>query len=68
MGVIETLTEFGNETTIHGLSYVVKSPSSTLRRIFWILLFVGSMIYAVLLLQAAVICKKNIADVIYINF
>ena len=58
MGVIETITEFGNETTIHGLSYVVKSPSSTIRRIIWILFFVGSMIYAVVLLQAAVICNN----------
>ena len=62
MGVIETITEFGNETTIHGLSYVVKSPSSTIRRIIWILFFVGSMIYAVVLLQAAVICNNNRLD------
>ena len=46
MRLVEELSDFANNSSIHGLNYIVKSSSSTLVRITWFILFTSAMIYA----------------------
>ena len=45
MSLLDSLTKFADESSIHGLNYVAKSPSKT-ARIVWFILFTGALIYA----------------------
>ena len=44
MGLLRELTNFANETSIHGVKYI-SSASSLSRRVIWALLFLGSLIF-----------------------
>ena len=46
MKLVENLTAFAGETSIHGLKYIAKSSSSKTVRITWFLMFVGALMYA----------------------
>ena len=56
MGLIKELTNFANETSIHGVKYI-SSASSLSRRVIWALLFLGSLIYATVQTMSIVECK-----------
>ena len=57
MGLLQKLTDFANETSIHGVMFMAQSTSSTSRRILWTFLFFGSLIYATLQIKSIVECK-----------
>ena len=46
MKLIENLTHFSNNTSIHGLVHIAKKSSSKAKRITWFVIFILSMIYA----------------------
>ena len=46
MKLVDELSQFARDSSIHGLNYIAKSGSSSRVRIAWFLLFTGSMIYA----------------------
>ena len=45
MRLLESLTKFADDSSIHGLNYIAKSPSKT-ERIIWFILFTGALLYA----------------------
>ena len=47
MGVVDTLTQFAEETSVHGPAYIVQTSSSKAKRVAWFCVFFGSLIYAV---------------------
>ena len=49
----ERLTEFAQETSIHGLSFVAQTSYSGFKRLTWFFLFLGSLMYAGLQLKTA---------------
>ena len=49
----DRLTEFAQETSIHGLSFVAQTSYSGLKRLTWFFLFLGSLMYAGLQLKTA---------------
>ena len=49
----DRLTEFAQETSIHGLSFVAQTSYSGLKRLSWFFLFLGSLMYAGLQLKTA---------------
>ena len=62
MGLLDKLTEFANETSIHGLAFVGQDSSSKTKRLIWAFLFIGFLTYAGLQLKIAIICKFNVAQ------
>ena len=46
MGVIETLTQFSQETSVHGLAYVGRTSLSKRKRWAWVGFFIASLVYA----------------------
>ena len=59
MGVVDTLTHFSQETSIHGLAYVGKKSSSKGKRWTWMGLFIGSLIYAFVQIKYLSQCKST---------
>ena len=57
MGVLEILTQFAEETSVHALAYVVQTSSSRGKRVAWMCLFLGSLIYAVVQIKYLAHCK-----------
>ena len=57
MGLLQKLTDFANETSIHGVMFMAQSTSSKSRRILWTILFMGSLIYATIQIKSIVECK-----------
>ena len=49
----DRLTEFAQETSIHGLSFAAQTSYSGLKRLTWFFLFLGSLMYAGLQLKTA---------------
>ena len=49
----DRLTEFAQETSIHGLSFVAQTSYSGFKRLTWFFLFLGSLMYAGLQLKTA---------------
>ena len=45
MRLVESLTKFADHSSIHGLTYIAKSPSKT-ERIIWFILFTIALFYA----------------------
>ena len=45
MRLVESLTQFADHSSIHGLNYIAKSPSKT-ERIIWFILFTIALFYA----------------------
>ena len=45
MKLVENLTSFCSETSIHGLKYIAKSSSSNSVRITWFILYMGALMY-----------------------
>ena len=45
MRLIDSLTQFADESSIHALNFIAKSPSKR-ARIIWFLLFTAALIYA----------------------
>ena len=61
MGVVDTLTHFSQETSIHGLAYVGKKSSSKGKRWTWMGLLIGSLIYAFVQIKYLSQCKSTAA-------
>ena len=57
MGVSDTLSRFAMETSIHGLAYVAQTSSSKEKRVAWMCLFIGSVIYAFIQIKYLAQCK-----------
>ena len=57
MVLVEKVTQFTEDTSVHGISYFGQSNSTIKRRILWLFLFIGAITYAGLQIQAAVKCK-----------
>ena len=57
MKLFENLTDFANNTSIHGLVYIAKKSSPASKRITWFVLFLLSMIYAGNQIAEEVKCK-----------
>ena len=47
MGVVDTLTQFAEETSVHGPAYIAQTSSSKTKRVTWLCVFIGSLIYAI---------------------
>ena len=47
MGVLDTLTQFAEETSVHGPAYIAQTSSSKAKRVTWLCVFIGSLIYAI---------------------
>ena len=60
MKLFENLTNFANNTSIHGLVYIAKKSSSATKQITWFVLFLLSMIYAGNQIAEEVKCKFKI--------
>ena len=56
MKLVEELSIFCRETSIHGLRYIAKSPSKAVR-IAWIFLFSASLTYAIIQIAQEAKCK-----------
>ena len=56
MKLKENLTAFAVETSIHGLKYIAKSPSKSVR-IAWFLIFLASLSYAFFQISYEAKCK-----------
>ena len=46
MKLVENFNEFAKSTSIHGFEHMTSPSSSKLKRLIWVLLFTGAMIYA----------------------
>ena len=57
MKLVDNLTGFANNTSIHGLVQIAKKSSSNAKRIAWFIIFVLSMVYAGFQIAAEVKCK-----------
>ena len=58
MVLVEKLTRFSEETSVHGVSYIGRSTSSNGKRLLWLFLFIGALTYAGLQIKTIVECKK----------
>jgi hypothetical protein len=56
MKLVENLSKFSRETSIHGLKYIAKSPSKAVR-IAWFFLFSASLSYAIIQIAKEAKCK-----------
>ena len=56
MKLVENLTAFANETSIHGLIYIAKSPSKAVR-IAWFFIFTAALMYAFVRISYDAKCK-----------
>ena len=56
MKLDENLTAFADETSIHGLNYIAKSPSKAVR-IAWFCMFSASLAYALTQISYEAKCK-----------
>ena len=59
MGVVETLTQFSQETSIHGLAFVGRKSSSKGKRWAWMALFVATLVYAFVQIKYLSKCKST---------
>ena len=48
MKLVENLTAFAQESSIHGINFIAKPSYSNAVRITWFLLFMGALSYAVI--------------------
>ena len=46
MGLLDKLNEFADETSVHGLAFVGNASSHKAKKLAWMCLFLGSLIYA----------------------
>ena len=52
--LLEELKSFCNETSIHGLGQIANDRIHVLKRLFWVLMFVGSLVYAGIQLSSSI--------------
>ena len=57
MKLLDNLTHFANNTSIHGLVHIAKKSSSTAKRIAWLIIFILSMLYAGIQIGFEIECK-----------
>ena len=57
MGVSDTLSKFAEETSLHGLAYVGQTSSSKRKRLAWMCLFLGALVYAMVQIIYLSECK-----------
>ena len=60
--LIERLTQFSEETSVHGISYIGQSKSSPKKRLLWLVLFIGALTYMGLQIKAVVECKIHFCN------
>ena len=60
MMLIEELSQFSKETSVHGIKYIGNSNSSPSLRFLWLFLFIGALACACLQIKAVVECKLTI--------
>ena len=63
MYLVDNLTEFSNNTGIHGLAQIAKETSSKAKRFTWFIIFVLSLIYAGTQIAEEVKCKHTYSPV-----
>ena len=68
MKLIENLTHFANNTSIHGLVQIAKKSSSKAKRITWFVIFILSMIYAGTQIAEEAKCKSLVSVSLAIDF
>ena len=52
--VVETLRDFCQSTSVHGLAYVVESKSSLLKRLTWMAIFLTCLSFAIVQIQESI--------------
>ena len=57
MVLVEKLSHFAKETTVHGIGYIAKSTSSLKKRMLWLFLLTAALTYAGLQIKSVVGCK-----------
>ena len=57
MGVMEKLSEFAEETSVHGLAFIGQTSASKAKRGAWMCLFLASLVYAVIQIKHLAECK-----------
>ena len=57
MKLVENFNEFAKSTSIHGFEHMTSPSSSKLKRLIWVLLFTGAMIYAEKQISSEAKCK-----------
>ena len=57
MGLSDTLTEFAEGTSLHGLGFVAQTTSSKRKRVTWMCLFLISLVYAISQINYLSQCK-----------
>ena len=57
MVLVEKLSHFAKETTVHGIGYIAKSTSSLKKRMLWLFLLTAALTYAGLQIKSVVECK-----------
>ena len=67
MVLVEKLTQFAGETTIHGIGYIAQSSSSLTKRMLWLFLLTGALTYAGLQIKSVVECKKVFITVVCLH-
>ena len=55
--VLKEISDFGKETTIHGINHVFSDITSTLKRLLWLFVLIFLFIYAGLLLHSSIVSK-----------
>ena len=51
MKLVENLTNFSENTSLHGLKFIGKRTSSTNIRLTWLFLFFASLLYAIMMIS-----------------
>ena len=57
MVLVEKLSQFAKETTVHGIGYIAKSTLSLKKRMLWLFLLTAALTYAGLQIKSVVECK-----------
>ena len=57
MGLSDTLSEFAEGTSLHGLGFVAQTSSSKGKRVAWMCLFLTSLVYAISQIKHLSQCK-----------
>ena len=62
MKIVENITKFAKETSIHGFVHMANSTSTKAKRITWFLLFMSSLIYAGVQISEEAKCKNILLE------
>ena len=52
--IIHELKEFANDTSIHGIGQIANDKASSIKRLLWLGIFMGSLTYAGIMLKSSI--------------